>query len=166
MTEEWTSRWHITANGEVIRQWTHNGEAGHHVYRRFDSTRRPKLTELAALDERVASFGQTWGRLTAVLALLGGLGILGVIVGLFVLPSFGVPGGIALAVGVTSVVIIVLVPIAAIVIMRVSRERTARLHAEAGLADESGLTVPMAQAEALIAEPGTETSSPVAAKAP
>lgn len=107
-----------------------------------------------------------WSRITLVLVWLGALAILGAALGLFGLPMYGVANSVSLAVGVTSVVIIVLIPIVAIFIMRSLRTRVSRLYAEAGLTDPMGVVLPIAEAEVIVADPNTLTSSPVPAKAP
>ncbi|MCM1013190.1 MULTISPECIES: DUF2207 domain-containing protein [unclassified Brevibacterium] len=166
MTEQWTSRWHITGNGQVIRQWSNSTDAGEQVFRRIPADRRPELSEIVALDEELSRFDTVWSRVTMVFVWLGALAILGVIFGLFGLPMYGVADSISLAVGVTSVIIIVLIPIAAIFIMRALRSRVTRLYAEAGLTDPLGMIVPAPDAEIMVGAPKTVSTDPTPAKAP
>ncbi|MFE3961340.1 hypothetical protein ACFXPS_45200, partial [Nocardia sp. NPDC059091] len=96
MTEQWTSRWHITGNGQVIRQWSNGTDAGEQVFRRIPADRRPELSEIVALDEELSRFDTVWSRVTMVFVWLGALAILGVIFGLFGLPMYGVADSISL----------------------------------------------------------------------
>ncbi|NNV08354.1 hypothetical protein ETC03_19275 [Geobacillus sp. MMMUD3] len=64
MTEEWTSRWHITGKNEVIRQWSH--EDGQQAYRRYQTTSRPSLQNLITLDEHIGRFDNLWSRMSIV----------------------------------------------------------------------------------------------------
>ncbi|GAA0034138.1 MULTISPECIES: hypothetical protein [Brevibacterium] len=166
MSDEWTSQWHITGKGKVIRQWSKGEDPGERIYRELPTTRRPKLSDFDVLDEEIGRFDAVWSRITLVLVWLGALAILGAALGLFGLPMYGVANSVSLAVGVTSVVIIVLIPIVAIFIMRSLRTRVSRLYAEAGLTDPMGVVLPIAEAEVIVADPNTLTSSPVPAKAP
>lgn len=164
MTEEWTSRWHITGKNEVIRQWSH--EDGQQAYRRYRTTSRPSLQKLSTLDEHIGRFDSLWSRMSIVFVALGVLAILGAALGLFGLPMYGVANSVSLTVGITSVAIIVLIPIVAIFIMRHLRTEVSRLYAEAGIPDATGTVLPVAEGEVLVARSGIETSEPVAAKAP
>ncbi|RAD63885.1 hypothetical protein DN508_35925, partial [Burkholderia multivorans] len=101
-----------------------------------------------------------------VFVALGVLATLGVVLGLFGLPMYGVANSVSLTVGITSVAIIVLIPIVAIFIMRHLRTEVTRLYAEAGIPDATGTVIPVAEGEVLVARSGIETSEPVAAKAP
>lgn len=166
MTEQWTSRWHITGNGQVIRQWSNDTAEGEQVFRRIPAGRRPELAEIVALDEELTRFDAVWSRVTMALIWIGALAILGVVFGLFGFPIYGVDDSISLAVGITSAIIIFLIPIAAIFMMRALRSRVTRLYAEAGLTDPLGMIIAAPEAEVLVDAPKTVSTEPTPSRAP
>lgn len=61
----WRSQWHIAADGTIIKQWSKGEEAHQQVFQRFESTRRPDMPELVAIEEKGERFGAFWTRVTS-----------------------------------------------------------------------------------------------------
>ncbi|MGO1974682.1 MAG: hypothetical protein ACTH2Q_17130 [Propionibacteriaceae bacterium] len=162
----WRSRWHIVADGTIIKQWSKGEEVHQQVFRRFESTRRPDIADLVAIDEKGDRFGTSWGRVTSGMLWLGALAVIGVLSGLFILPLLGAGAVLSMTVLIASAAVIVIISIAAVFIGVRLRTGVPQHYADAGIEVNSGETMAATEARAKIADSDTVSSEPVSSKGP
>ncbi|MGH3359560.1 MAG: hypothetical protein ACRDO7_12215 [Nocardioidaceae bacterium] len=101
----WTVQWHIGPDGTVIRQRSKGDQSHQQLYGSYATNRRVALSDLEALDERLARKQKLLGGLVVVLQGVSTVSMVGIAVG-FVLALLGNDvGGLLLLVGLALLVV-------------------------------------------------------------
>lgn len=153
----WMVRWHITADGEVIRERALSQADHERLFQSYETTRPVSIDELEELDrasERSRVRGELWSRilLVAVMAALAGL-VAGVL-----LTWVGAELGGVLVTLCGPVVVVSVLVVGALHGLLI-RGDTRRVE-KAGLVPNSGQTIASREARQTAVAPGT-TSSPL-----
>lgn len=167
-TTQWTMRWHVTADGVIIKEWSQGPADSDQIFRRFESTGRAEavdVDDLVGVDSAVDRFGSFWNRVTGLMLVVGALGGLSLAFGLVLLwvDAAGSLPPILMTVGGTLIVVVVVLSIVA---MNRLRNGVPRIYAKVGIADATGATMSGAEARRAIDATGTVSSPPAESVGP
>lgn len=147
----WTVQWHIAADGTVIRQRSKGDQPHQQLFGSYVTNRRLEISDLDALDDRLARDRRFFGGFVAVIMFLGVVGVACLAVGV-VLGWLGVDAG-------GNLVLLGVIAFVATVIasggshgMMISRWQ--RRFAEAGFESSNPVTMSAREARVIVEAPG------------
>lgn len=147
----WTVQWHIAADGTVIRQRSKGDQAHQQLYGSYTTTRRLDLSDLDAMDDRLARDRKVFGGLVTVLLGLGVMGVGCAAVGI-VLGWLGVDGAGPLVVLGVILFLVAIIGSGGFHGLMISRWH--RVWAEAGFESPNPVTMSAREARDIVEAPG------------
>lgn len=147
----WTVQWHIAADGTVIRQRSKGDQPHQQLFGSYTTNRRLEISDLDALDDRLARDKKVFGGFVAVLMSLGVVGVTCLVLGA-VLSWLGVDAGGKLVL--LGVVVFIVAMIASGGSHGVMISRWQRRFAEAGFESSNPVTMSGREAQTIVAAPG------------
>jgi hypothetical protein len=147
----WTVQWHIAADGTVIRQRSKGDQPHQQLYGSYRTTRPLDISDLDALDDRLARDRRVFGGLVTALLGLTVVGIACAVVGV-VLGWFGVEGvGWLVVLG---VILFLVAIVGSGGFHGLMMSRWHRVWAEAGFESPNPVTMSARDAAGIVEAPG------------
>lgn len=154
----WTVQWHVLADGTVVRQRSKGDQPHQQLYGSYRTRRRLTISDLDALDDRLARDKKVFGAFVAVLLVLVFGGIAGLVVGA-VLAWLGSDAGDPLVLSGVIVLVVGMIGVGASHGLLLSRWH--RTWTEAGFESPNPVTMSAREARDRIEDPGAASGRKV-----
>lgn len=161
MKRPWQIRWHITADGTVIKQRSRGAGAHHQLYSRYEMTRTPELSAIYEMEQHIRRDSVFFERLTRTLLYLICLPCVGLVVGVAMMYLVDGHAGLSAALMGGSVLVALALVLTIMPIHRAMNRRFQDRYRDAGFESPAPVTMAAVEARDLIAARGTVSGDPI-----
>ncbi len=159
MKRPWLIQWHVAADGTVIKQRSRGNDPNQQLYSRYPMARKPELSQLYAMEEKLRSDSAYFTRLTRVMLYVFYLAGAALVAGLILMTFVDGTSSWSVILVVAAVVVCCGLALAIMPVHRAMNTRFQSRWREAGFDGPAPVTMGASEARQLIAAPGTESGS-------